>query len=146
VQVASTPPPEPAPTQPAPEPAQSPEPEAPTPAAPPATAPEQNTPPAPVAAFGVGNDPFASLPRIRPFTEFDLDPIEPIEPAPANDYAGRRRSVDEAQGRDADPAADSTAGSVEKAPEPPPGGRRRREADDEGDDLLARILQRESHH
>lgn len=146
VQTPPPPPPpyvRPAPT-PSPEPAQSSEPEtttSPLPTAPAvAAAAKQDTPPAPVAAFGVGNDPFASLPRIRPFTEFDLDPIDPIEPAPANDYAGRRRSADEMQARQSDSEPDSAA-----APQPPSGGRRRREADDEGDDLLARILQRESH-
>ncbi|HJQ41522.1 MAG TPA: DUF6779 domain-containing protein [Jatrophihabitantaceae bacterium] len=119
------PPPAPAPAMPVAEAEPAPAPTA--PAAEPAAAP---------AGFTPADDPFASLPRIRPFTEFDLDPIEPYEPPPANDYAGRRRSGGE-------PPATRT--ETDEGPQPTPGGRRRRATDDDGggDDLLSQILERE---
>ena len=81
----------------------------------------ESSPAQPPAAEIDPNDPFASLPRIRPFTEFDLDPIE----APAS------------------PVSYSTARHSSDAPDPghSGGGRRRRDEDD--DDMLSRILQRE---
>jgi hypothetical protein len=65
-----------------------------------------------------GADPFASMPRIRPFTDFELEPAG----GPANRPS--RRSSGEA----GEPARS--------------GGRRRRDSDDDND-VLARILQRE---
>lgn len=104
---------------------------------------------------------FAGLPRIRPFTDFELDPIiePPRETAPQRtrrdraadddepDYTGRRRRGEEAEalGR--------------HAHRPEPTGRRHRQPDDDepddhenghdtgqdaGHDLLARLLSRES--
>jgi hypothetical protein len=70
-------------------------------------------------------DPFASLPRIRPFTEFDLDPIEGSAAPVSSEAPSARHS-----GGDQPVAASRE------------GGRRRRE-DNEGDDILGRILQRE---
>jgi hypothetical protein len=62
----------------------------------------------------------SGLPRIEPFTAFELDPIEG-EPA----YTGRRRRTDEAEGN-----AEESVG-------------RRHRSDDDGNDLLARLLARE---
>ena len=132
--------PVPSPQQAAPAEAAAPQPSTPAPP-PPSTPAEPSTPAAspapaaPVADFGAEGDPFASLPRIRPFTEFDLEPVEPVEPAPVHDYSGRRRSAGEPDASDETPAAQ---------PAPSGGGRRRRADDDEsGDDLLSRILERE---
>jgi hypothetical protein len=68
-------------------------------------------------------DTLSGLPRIEPFTAFELDPVE-SEP----DYTGRRRRRDEDRA-----GADAEAESR---------GRRHR-SDDDGDDLLARLLARE---
>lgn len=79
-------------------------------------------------------DDFADLPRIRPFTDFELDPIAaPAKDAPA--YTGRRRRPDDedeaSSGRHASPGDGAT--------------RRHRRAEEGGDDLLARLLAREGH-
>jgi hypothetical protein len=68
---------------------------------------------------------FAGLPRLRPFTDFELDPIEP-------DYSGRRRAAD---------AAESGPRPGRHGAEEESGGRRRAE---DGHDVLARILRREN--
>jgi hypothetical protein len=68
-------------------------------------------------------DTLSGLPRIEPFTAFELDPIETEA-----DYTGRRR-----RGEDPDADGRHTRGDG--------GGRRHR--DDDGDDLLARLLARE---
>ena len=93
------------------------------------------------------SDPFASLPRIRPYTEISLDDIDD---SIADSHSGRRRherSGDDGErdvivsadapdsGKHAGAEADSAAGQHS-------GRRRRRESDDD-DDVLARILQRE---
>jgi hypothetical protein len=85
-------------------------------------------------------DPFADLPRLRPFTEFELDPIEDT-PEPENHAGrGRRDSLDQAP----NPSSGRHAGSDEPIrPTRAGGGRRRHEAADDGDDVLARILARE---
>ncbi|HLY34844.1 MAG TPA: hypothetical protein VKQ07_09955, partial [Jatrophihabitantaceae bacterium] len=72
------------------------------------------------------NDPFASLPRIRPFTEFELEPIEAAS-SQMSPAAGRHTTG-------------GAAGAADAAQRP--GGRRRRE-DADGDDVLSRILERE---
>ena len=75
-------------------------------------------------------DTLSGLPRIEPFTAFELDPIEAEEP----DYTGRRRRREDGEplgGRHARPDG--------------PGRRHRADDDDEGDDLLARLLARETH-
>lgn len=80
--------------------------------------------PAPAAAGPDPNDPFASLPRIRPFTDFDLDPVEAAATATSH--------------------GEQPATHVDNGDSPSEGGGRRRRAEnDEGDDVLARILQRE---
>ncbi len=119
--VAAEPEPEPVAQAPAPEPARiEPEPE------PVAQAPEPEPEPVAPAAAQVPSDPFASMPRIRPFTDFELDPIPAAngehndEPA---DRSGRHAGGDDASSR----------------------GRRHR-ADDDDNDVLARILARESRH
>jgi len=80
-------------------------------------------------------EPFAGLPRITPFTEFPLDPIEP-----------------EPQGRHGVPDSDGPGGTDDGQPRPrhaeprhgdSGAGRRRRESP-EGHDVLARILRREA--
>jgi hypothetical protein len=66
---------------------------------------------------------------LRPFTDFELDPIED------DSYTGRRRRLEDpgSNGKHADPAADQ------------PTRRHRRAAeDDAADDLLARLLARRS--
>ena len=93
--------------------------------------------PSPVSA--AGGDPFASLPRLHPFTDFEL---APIQSAPDEDaYAGRRRHGNTDTDTDADTDEPSTArhGSVATAGR---AGRRRRSSDTD-DDVLARILLRE---
>jgi hypothetical protein len=74
-------------------------------------------------------DDFASLPRIRPFTDFELDPIED-EPA----YTGRRRRTED---------GDANSGRHARRSDEPI--RRHRRADGGGtdDELLARLLARE---
>lgn len=76
-------------------------------------------------------DPFAALPRLTPFTEFELDPIPPTPPAPP-----RPPPADTAAAR----AGRHASGSNDA----PSRGRRHRADDDGGDDVLARILARES--
>ncbi|MDT4891883.1 MAG: hypothetical protein QOE97_918 [Pseudonocardiales bacterium] len=85
-------------------------------ASPPAARPSPATP-----------DPFAELPRLKPFTEFDLDPVD----------VGGTGALPEIPAQSPDPAErnDSESG----------GGRRRRDSD-EGHDILSQILQREGQH
>jgi len=86
----------------------------------------------PLGAATVNDDPFASLPRIRPFTEFELEPSRSVgisifdepEPGTVPVTAGGRHSSDVA------------------AEAHPSGGRRRRESDDDNN-VLSQILQRE---
>jgi hypothetical protein len=127
----------------APPPAASPAPRAPAPPAPaqPPAAPASATP---APQF----DGFAGLPRIRPFTEFALDPIEPVREIrrlPLRDltsgvddddsaYTGRRRRSDEEEA--------GNGRHVRTAAEPPV--RRHRKVSEETDDLLARLLARDS--
>ena len=76
------------------------------------------------AAEPEAGDPFASMPRIRPFTDFELEPADTTAgPLPPGPPAGGRHAGAEGEQRRA-------------------GGRRRRESDAE-DDMLSRILQRE---
>jgi hypothetical protein len=84
---------------------------------------EREPEPEPVSV-AASSDPFASLPRIRPFTDFELDPT----PAP-----GDGEEVAARAGRHAS-ATDEDSG----------GGRRHHRAEDDGNDVLARILARES--
>ncbi|MEO8888339.1 MAG: DUF6779 domain-containing protein [Jatrophihabitantaceae bacterium] len=117
---------------------QSPVPVAPTP--PPAAAtspPAVQTPPPvqPAPEPELINDTFAGLPRLRPFTDFELDPIEPT-PDPPSAYSGRRR-VD-------DPPRSGSARHGSGEDESASGGHRRSRVADEGDDVLSRILQREN--
>jgi hypothetical protein len=73
-------------------------------------------------------DTLSGLPRIEPFTAFELDPIEDELP----DYTGRRRRREDGEPADGRHAR-------------PDGPGRRHRADDDGDDLLARLLARETH-
>jgi hypothetical protein len=135
--VAPPPPPPPAAQAPPPPPAAQPPPAAPVEATGPLRVPEpapvprpQPAPPAAEpqgpAAFPAVDD-FAALPRIRPFTDFELDPIED-EPA----YTGRRR-------------ADEPTGVNGRHAQAEESGRRHGRADDDdaGNDLLAKLLARE---
>lgn len=72
-------------------------------------------------------DPFAGLPRIRPFTEFELDPIED-----ESAYTGRRRRAEEEEG-----------GRGRHSRTEPAAARRHSRAEETGEDLLARIFARE---
>lgn len=73
-------------------------------------------------------DPFADLPRLTPFTDFPLDPVEPAQQDGDRGYAGRRRRRDE---QEAGAEVDKDA------------GRRHRRAEEGSDDVLARLLARE---
>ncbi|MGH8960968.1 MAG: hypothetical protein ACRDWT_07140, partial [Jatrophihabitantaceae bacterium] len=97
--------------------------------------PAASTPVAPAAVPepALVNDTFAGLPRLRPFTDFELDPIGPT-PDPPPDYSGRRRS-------DSPPPRRSRHGAEDDVEA---GGRRRRRAEADSDDVLSRILQREN--
>jgi hypothetical protein len=121
-QPAAAPAPAPAPAPAAPTAAATP----PSPAPAPAPAPQAGrpTPPSPAPAA----DDFAALPRLRPFTDFELEPVEPS-------YTGRRRRADD------EPANGDGRHSASNGEEPP---RRHRRAEDSDDDLLARLLARET--
>ena len=73
-------------------------------------------------------DTLSGLPRIEPFTAFELDPIEEQQP----DYTGRRRRREDGE----------PLGGRHARPDGP--GRRHRDEGDQ-DDLLARLLARETH-
>lgn len=135
----AAPPAAPAPAAPAAAPAPAPTP-APTPFLPPAavTPSAAVTPPAPATPSSPPDsrpqppssfDDFPALPRLRPFTDFELDPIED------DSYTGRRRRLEDpgTNGKHTSPGADQ------------PTRRHRRAAeDDAADDLLARLLARRS--
>lgn len=95
--------------------------------------------PAPQPVFG--SDPFAGLPRLRPFIDEPLELPEPRDTlAREHDaYQGRRRS--DLAGR----PLPTRHGSRHATEVPPIGGRRRRAVGD-GNDTLDRILERESSH
>jgi hypothetical protein len=108
----------------------APPPAVPPPAVPPAVPPPAVPPPAvpPSTPQPPDGDDFAALPRIRPFTDFELDPVDPPG------YTGRRRRVEgneAAYGRHARPGEAA--------------GRRFRPDEDAepDDDLLARLLPRD---
>ncbi|WP_375480325.1 hypothetical protein [uncultured Jatrophihabitans sp.] len=130
----------------------------PTPAQPAAAAPPTPAQPAPAAVQPpVGQRPtlpvddFAALPRLRPFTDFELDPVDAPPAAAAAVAASPSAAADRPEpaggppsGR---PAADGSGYSgrrraVDDAPEQPTGRRRRRAESDEDGDLLARLLAR----
>ncbi|MCW2594966.1 MAG: hypothetical protein JWP39_854, partial [Jatrophihabitans sp.] len=133
----------------------------PPPPPPPATSaqPPAQVRPAPIPPTR-SDDPFASLPRIRPFTDFALDPIEtaateppvvrangaPTEAVDEARYSGRRRRA--GIGEDVPPVDDDSGRhSQNEIPSPAPAaGRRHRRADESesGEDLLARLLAREA--
>jgi hypothetical protein len=99
--------------------------------------------PAPVSReVQSAEDPFASMPRIRPFTDFPLDEQDEPISAPEDDYAGKRRQNGETTASFS-PAGRHAGGEADWATASPNGGRRRRESSDE-DDVLAKILERES--
>jgi hypothetical protein len=78
----------------------------------------------PEPAAAKSGDPFASMPRIRPFTDFELDPIPASNGEPPAEHPARHAS-----------GGDDTASQS-----------RRHRAEDGTDDVLARILERESRH
>jgi hypothetical protein len=82
--------------------------------------------PAPPAAA----DPFDALPRLRPFTDFELDPIEPI-------YNGRRRAGD--AGPPPRPGRHGAPEDDRESDERP-----RHHQDENGHDVLSQILHRGS--
>ncbi|PZS17340.1 MAG: hypothetical protein DLM57_08545 [Pseudonocardiales bacterium] len=156
-------PPEPSPPEPSPPEPISPEPIAPEPIAPEPIAPQPISP-EPIAPQSVrpepgaptprpaevDADPFASMPRLAPFTDFELDPIE-VGPDRSS-FDGTAASTDRATGPvigTREPAAGSGrhANSNGAAQVDPPGrgggGGRRRRGAGEDDDMLARILHRE---
>jgi hypothetical protein len=79
-------------------------------------------------------DIFASMPRLKPFTDFELEPVDrPVE-------------ADERQ-ETGDQAAEAKPGGRHSTPQVESGGQRtggrRHRSDDSGNDMLARILERE---
>jgi hypothetical protein len=136
-----------APIESEPEPALVAEPE---PAAPTALEPDPeraaSAPVSTVAESFPAEDPFAGLPRIRPFTEFLLDPIEAEPPAPVAEPVTNGSSQAGQPRRHA--AADASKPPVPTEPSraaATSGPRRHRRADesDAGQELLARLLSRE---
>jgi hypothetical protein len=101
-----------------------------TPPAPPQPVPtppdaEQPQPRSESAQEPVGVE-FAGLPRIRRFTEFELDPVED-----ESTYTGRRRRVE------------NENGGAGRQPEELPAGRRHSRAEEDGEGQLARTFDRE---
>jgi hypothetical protein len=144
--------PEPVAAQPPLAPATPPAPAAPlppAPVAPPPVAPvrQQTTPLPRMAEPILSGDPFASMPRLRPFTDFELDPTE-VTAEPDDGYGasrGHEGAVARVNGGSEPTASNSgrhtnVNGDANGAST---GGRRRRAADSGGDDVLARILSRE---
>jgi hypothetical protein len=99
----------------------------------------------PAAELLPAEDPFAGLPRIRPFTEFALDPIELSAPAPTPEAATSgsshggepRRHAVAAEPQGALPAGPRSATATT------PRRHRRADESDAGQELLARLLARE---
>jgi hypothetical protein len=115
-------------------------PSAPAPAAWAAVEPRVIDQPAPApaqASRGAESEPFAGLPRITPFTEFELDPID----GPPQGRHGAH-DPDGAAAASATDAQPSHARHAE--PQHGDGGGRRRRESAEGHDVLARILRRET--
>jgi hypothetical protein len=85
------------------------------------------------------------MPRIRPFTDFELEPAASPAAAPPAPVQAEPAASAEAP----EPASRSARHSTGEGEQPPGhavGGRRRRSAGDgdgEGHDMLARILERE---
>ncbi|MBE7187048.1 cell envelope integrity protein TolA [Jatrophihabitans endophyticus] len=95
---------------------------------------------------GGSADPFASLPRITPFTDFELDPVETASDAESagdeSSYTGRRR----ANGADADDTGRHSRHTTTNGHDTaePSGRRRRDDHDQDGLDLLSQLLSRGS--
>ena len=106
-----------------PRPAATPDPARPSPT----PAPEREAVVLPIEPIDERVDTLSGLPRIEPFTDFELDPIED-----ESHYTGRRRRREDGE----------PLGGRHSRPEGP--GRRHRD-DDGTDDLLARLLAREHH-
>jgi outer membrane biosynthesis protein TonB len=133
----------------APEPEPEPVPVAdPEPAAPTALEPDPE-PAAPVSAVAESfpaEDPFAGLPRIRPFTEFLLDPIESAPAAPVAEPVTNGTGHADQPRRHA--AADASQHAVPTEPAraastSTPRRHRRAAESDAGQELLAQLLARE---
>ena len=111
------------------------------------TPPAPNAPrPTPQPAAAEKPDPFADLPRITPFTEFELDPIETRPAPPPNGYTGRRRASAEEAGAEAEAGSGRHSQSGTHVGAGEPAGRRHRRAEENGEanELLAKLLARES--
>jgi hypothetical protein len=106
----------------------------------------------------MSNDPFASMPRLRPFTDFELDPVD-AQPEDVDPYSGRSRQngVASPVNGNSEPVAPSSRtepvapgsgrhtnanGDANGAANQGTGGGRRRRTADGDDDVLARILGR----
>ncbi|MEP7020754.1 MAG: DUF6779 domain-containing protein [Pseudonocardiales bacterium] len=88
-------------------------------------------------------DPFASMPRLRPFTDFELDPVE----AQSDEGAASPMSLAKPVNGSAAPNGGrhtNANGETNGSGGPSTGGGRRRRAVDADDDVLARILSREA--
>ena len=98
----------------------------PAPAAPNPPVAADAAPPAP-SLHSSSEDPFASLPRITPFTEFELDPVDTATPAAApHDTAQHDTAQHDTAQHDTDPAASAGPASPVLAANPAYTGRRRR--------------------
>jgi outer membrane biosynthesis protein TonB len=133
--------------EPEPEPVPMAEPEAAAPIAlEPDPEPAASAPVSTVAESFPAEDPFAGLPRIRPFTEFLLDPIEAAPPAQVaepvtngSSQAGQpRRHAAADASQPAVPAERARAAATST-----PRRHRRADESDAGQELLARLLARE---
>jgi hypothetical protein len=100
-----------------------------------------------------GGDFFADLPRLRPFTDFELDPVLPSASATDGADTGGQGSAASAEAEDQRPplraprrpeSGPAAAGRHGRSDDAGSGGGRRRRAADDEDNVLARILAREN--
>jgi hypothetical protein len=128
----------------APEPVPEPAPPAEPPVELPVEAPVEDSAP-PAAESSTPEDPFAGLPRIRPFTEFALDPVEVPAPGPAREPVPAASSAAREPRRHAavDETQAATAAGSRAATATTPRRHRRADESDAGQELLARLLARE---
>jgi hypothetical protein len=87
-----------------------------------------------------GTDIFASMPRITPFTDFELEPVD--APGEAS-VVTPSSSWSPGTGTPAEPRRGGRHSSPDEEPDGARSGGRRHRSDDSPNDILARILERE---